>query len=78
MNRFYRVGGGNRTAGFLLAVATVILLIIGPWPIAYIRKFTLPGLPCSMLSEFCCSCDGCWCPDLCVGHRSRKGSPVGQ
>ena len=37
--RFYRIGGGNRIAGFLLAVATAILLIIGPWPIAYIRKF---------------------------------------
>jgi hypothetical protein len=37
--RFYRVGGGNRIAGFLLAVATFILLMIGTGPIAYIRMF---------------------------------------
>ncbi|KAG6372058.1 hypothetical protein JVT61DRAFT_8766 [Boletus reticuloceps] len=35
--RFYRVGGGSRLAGFMLAVATFLLLTIGTWPIAYIR-----------------------------------------
>ena len=35
---FYRVGGGNRIAAFLLAVATVFLLVIGTGPIAYIRE----------------------------------------
>jgi sulfate permease, SulP family len=39
MNSFYRVGGGTRIAGFLLAVATVILLLIGTGPIAYLRAF---------------------------------------
>ena len=34
---FYRVGGGTRIAGFLLAVATMVLLLIGTGPIAYIR-----------------------------------------
>jgi len=37
--RFYRVGGDNRIAGFLLAVATSILLIIGPSPIAFLREW---------------------------------------
>ena len=35
---FYRVGGGNRIAAFLLAVATIVLLVIGTGPIAYIRE----------------------------------------
>jgi SulP family sulfate permease len=35
---FYRVGGGTRIAGFLLAVATTVLLLVGTGPIAYIRK----------------------------------------
>lgn len=34
---FYRVGGGTRIAGFLLAIATAVLLWIGTWPIAFIR-----------------------------------------
>uniref|UniRef100_A0A0W0FIS6 Putative vacuole protein n=1 Tax=Moniliophthora roreri TaxID=221103 RepID=A0A0W0FIS6_MONRR len=33
---FYRVGGGTRVAGFLLAVATGVLLWIGTGPIAFI------------------------------------------
>lgn len=36
---FYRVGGTTRYAGFLLAVATTGLLLLGTGPIAYIRKF---------------------------------------
>lgn len=36
--RFYRVGGDTRIAGFLLAVATTILLLVGTGPIAYIRE----------------------------------------
>lgn len=36
--RFYRVGGDNRIAGFLLAVATGALLVIGSAPIAFIRE----------------------------------------
>jgi hypothetical protein len=35
---FYRVGGGTRIAGFLLAVMTALLLFIGTAPIAYIRE----------------------------------------
>ena len=38
LHSFYRVGGGNRIAAFLLAVATAILLVIGTGPIAYIRE----------------------------------------
>lgn len=37
-DRFYRVGGGTRVAGFLLALATAILLFIGTGPIAFIRE----------------------------------------
>ncbi|KAJ3968036.1 sulfate transporter family-domain-containing protein [Lentinula raphanica] len=33
---FYRVGGSTRVAGFLLAVATTVLLLVGTGPIAYI------------------------------------------
>lgn len=35
---FYRVGGTTRTAGFLLALATFVLLVIGTGPIGYIRE----------------------------------------
>ncbi|KAG0696357.1 sulfate transporter family-domain-containing protein [Suillus ampliporus] len=41
---FYRVGGGTRTAGFLLAAATFILLLIGTWPIAYIPVMVVSAL----------------------------------
>ncbi|KAF8551076.1 hypothetical protein OG21DRAFT_1418614 [Imleria badia] len=41
---FYRVGGGNRVAGFMLAVATFLLLIIGTWPIAYIPIMVVGAL----------------------------------
>ncbi|KAG1796400.1 sulfate transporter family-domain-containing protein [Suillus plorans] len=41
---FYRVGGGTRIAGFLLAVATFILLIIGTGPIAYIPIMVVSAL----------------------------------
>lgn len=34
---FYRVGGTTRTAGFLLALATLALLVVGTEPIGYIR-----------------------------------------
>ncbi|KAG6815314.1 hypothetical protein H0H93_010263, partial [Arthromyces matolae] len=34
---FYRVGGGTRIAGFLLTIMTVLLLVIGTAPIAYIH-----------------------------------------
>jgi MFS superfamily sulfate permease-like transporter len=42
---FYRVGGGTRIAGFLLAVATMVLLLIGAGPIAYIRTSSLETDP---------------------------------
>ena len=38
MGRFYRVGGGNRIAGFLLAIATAGLLVVGAGPIAFLRE----------------------------------------
>ena len=34
---FYRVGGTTRKAGFLLALATFVLLVVGTEPIGYIR-----------------------------------------
>lgn len=40
LDRFYRVGGDTRVAGFLLALATAALLFIGTGPIAYIRKLS--------------------------------------
>lgn len=39
MTSFYRVGGDTRIAGFLLAVATTVLLLVGTGPIAYIREW---------------------------------------
>ncbi|KXN84899.1 hypothetical protein AN958_11925 [Leucoagaricus sp. SymC.cos] len=41
---FYRVGGGNRIAGFLLAIATAVLLFIGTGPIAYIPVIVVGAL----------------------------------
>lgn len=41
---FYRVGGGNRVAGFLLAIATSILLFLGTGPIAYIPVMVVGAL----------------------------------
>ncbi|KAF8896886.1 hypothetical protein CPB84DRAFT_1815880 [Gymnopilus junonius] len=41
---FYRVGGDNRIAGFLLAVATATLLVIGTGPIAFIPVLVVGAL----------------------------------
>lgn len=41
---FYRVGGGNRIAGFLLAVATFGLLLMGTAPIAYLPVLVVGAL----------------------------------
>ncbi|KAF8966080.1 sulfate transporter family-domain-containing protein [Flammula alnicola] len=41
---FYRVGGDNRIAGFLLAIATIALLVIGPGPIAFIPVMVVGAL----------------------------------
>ncbi|PPQ66690.1 hypothetical protein CVT26_009550 [Gymnopilus dilepis] len=41
---FYRVGGDNRIAGFLLAVATAALLIVGTGPIAFIPVLVVGAL----------------------------------
>ncbi|KAJ7485150.1 sulfate transporter family-domain-containing protein [Mycena galericulata] len=41
---FYRVGGGTRVAGFLLAVATIALLLIGTGPIAFIPVMVVGAL----------------------------------
>ncbi|KAF8896905.1 sulfate anion transporter [Gymnopilus junonius] len=41
---FYRVGGDNRIAGFLLAVATAALLIMGTGPIAFIPVLVVGAL----------------------------------
>jgi len=41
---FYRVGGGNRVAGFLLAVLTAVLLVIGTAPIAFIPVMVVGAL----------------------------------
>jgi hypothetical protein len=65
------VGGGSRIAGFLLAVATAVLLVIGTGPIAYIRelvfysKLTLRVFNSSILLN---SCNARGFFDLCFGH----------
>ncbi|KAH7886685.1 sulfate transporter family-domain-containing protein [Phlebopus sp. FC_14] len=41
---FYRVGGGMRVAGFMLALATFLLLIIGSAPIAYLPVMVVGAL----------------------------------
>ncbi|KAL6303578.1 sulfate transporter family-domain-containing protein [Sparassis latifolia] len=41
---FYRVGGDTRTAGFMLAGATTLLLLIGTAPIAYIPVMVVGAL----------------------------------
>ncbi|RDB21774.1 Uncharacterized protein C24H6.11c [Hypsizygus marmoreus] len=41
---FYRVGGTTRIAGFLLAVMTAVLLVIGTAPIAYIPVMVVGAL----------------------------------
>ncbi|KAF9483648.1 sulfate anion transporter [Pholiota conissans] len=41
---FYRVGGDNRIAGFLLAIATAVLLVIGSGPIAFIPVMVVGSL----------------------------------
>ncbi|KAJ7086439.1 sulfate transporter family-domain-containing protein [Mycena belliarum] len=41
---FYRVGGGTRIAGLLLAVATTALLLIGTGPIAFIPVMVVGAL----------------------------------
>ncbi|KAF5382279.1 hypothetical protein D9757_008921 [Collybiopsis confluens] len=50
-HRFYRVGGGTRTAGFLLAAATTVLLLVGTGPIGYIRKDFHRDFPSSIDAE---------------------------
>ncbi|QRW22937.1 sulfate anion transporter [Rhizoctonia solani] len=41
---FYRVGGGTRVAGFLLACSSVLLLFIGTGPISYIPVMVVGAL----------------------------------
>ncbi|EIN04492.1 sulfate anion transporter [Punctularia strigosozonata HHB-11173 SS5] len=41
---FYRVGGDTRISGFLLALATAILLVIGTGPIAYLPVMVVGAL----------------------------------
>ena len=64
------MGGGNRIAAVLLAVATAVLLVIGTGPIAYIRKLVYaPNLLSVFNSSFFLhSCNARGCFDLCFGH----------
>ncbi|KAF9524794.1 sulfate transporter family-domain-containing protein [Crepidotus variabilis] len=41
---FYRVGGDNRIAGFLLAIATAVLLVLGTGPIAFLPVMVVGAL----------------------------------
>ena len=50
--RFYRVGGGTRFAGFLLAIFTALLLLVGTSPIGYIREWPF-RLPLFVLNSEC-------------------------
>lgn len=67
--RFYRVGGGTRIAGFLLAVMTALLLFVGTAPIAFIREsMQLPLLVESAEAQIR-GHSGCSrrCFDICTG-----------
>jgi SulP family sulfate permease len=33
---FYRVGGTNRLSGFMLALVTLLVFLVGPWVIGYL------------------------------------------
>ena len=61
--RFYKVGGDTRVAGFMLAAATTVLLVVGTGPIAYIRML-LEFVRFNLVADCICSGDGCWCADL--------------
>ena len=37
----YRVGGGSRLSGLMLAAATAGIMMVGPTVIGYLRAFTL-------------------------------------
>ena len=76
--RFYRVGGGTRVAGFLLAVMTALLLFIGTAPIAYIREH-MQSILFTYLDLIASKYSGCGCrsANICTGHRSCQGSFVG-
>ncbi|KAI5999213.1 sulfate transporter family-domain-containing protein [Pisolithus albus] len=41
---FYRVGGGSRVAGFMLALATLLIMMIGTAPVAYIPVVVVGAL----------------------------------
>jgi sulfate permease, SulP family len=49
--RFYRVGGGTRFAGFLLALCTGLLLLIGTTPIGFIREYVCDSSDISLKSS---------------------------
>ena len=76
ISRFYRVGGDNRVAGFLLAGATAVLLFVGTGPIAYIRM-SLVLVQILALNLHLHSCDGGRLPDLRSGYRPRQGGFMG-
>ena len=48
---FYRVGGTTRISGFLLALATFVLLIVGTAPIGYIRKWNFIDIPSPFFTD---------------------------
>ena len=49
---FYRVGGTTRTAGFLLALVTFVLLVVGAESTGYIRTSLSDPHPFRILSSF--------------------------
>jgi hypothetical protein len=75
---FYRVGGDTRISGFLLAIATAILLVIGTGPIAYLRAFrSQPSRVRVTNGSSVCSGYGCRRAHLRPRDRPRQGSIVG-
>ena len=73
----YRVGGGSRLSGLMLAAATGVIMFIGPSVIAYLRAFVIcgKGQDSYLLVN---SCHGCRSLDLCSWYRFGKGgmSPI--
>src|SRR3984957_20785170 len=75
--RFYRVGGGTRMGGFVLALATVVLILVGTQFIAFIRMSRMPFCALFSTVNVFGSCHGCWRADICPWHRPCQRGSLG-
>ena len=72
----YRVGGGSRLSGLMLAAATAAVMMIGPKVISFLREFEL--IRCILDQHLTVpSGDGCGRLDLRLGSRSHSRGCVG-